>query len=82
MPSSVEMRQRVYWPQAWFSPVVVRDGRMIGIWRHERNGTRLMVAIEPFGRLSPSQKDQVADEADRLARFLNGNLSLTFAAPP
>jgi hypothetical protein len=77
-----EMRQRVYRPQAWFSPVVVRDGRMIGTWRHERNGTRIMVAIEPFVRLSPSQKDQVADEADRLARFLDGNLSLTFAAPP
>lgn len=75
------MRDRVYRPQAWFSPVVVEDGRMIGVWRHERNGTKLTVAVEPFARLSPAQKDRIVDEAEALAAYLDGNLSLTFAAP-
>lgn len=77
-----DLHQRLYRPQAWFSPTMVRDSRMIGAWRHERNGTRVMVAVEPFQRLSSSQKVQVADEANRLAHFLDGNVSLTFVAPP
>ena len=76
------MRDRVYRTQGWFSPVVVRDGRMIGTWRHEPEGTRLKIEIEPFIRLSPAAKDQIADEAERVARYLDGNLSLTFASPP
>lgn len=76
------MRDRVYRTQGWFSPVIVRDGRMIGTWRHDVDGTKLKVEIEPFHRLTPGVKDQIADEADRVARYLDGNLSLTFASPP
>lgn len=76
------MRDRVYRTQGWFSPVVVRDGRMIGTWRHDQEGTRLKVEVEPFSRLSPGVKDQIADEAERVARYLDGNLSLSFASPP
>jgi hypothetical protein len=27
----------VYRPQGWLSPVVLVDGRMEGVWRHERS---------------------------------------------
>jgi Winged helix DNA-binding domain len=36
----------VYRPQGWLSPVVLVDGRMEGVWRHERRGDRLSVEIE------------------------------------
>ena len=75
------LRGRVYRPQGWFSPVVVEDGRLLGVWRHDRAGAALAVTVEPFGRLSPAQKEQVAAEADRLARHLGGSLALTIAAP-
>src|SRR5437016_3378195 len=43
--------KRVYRPQGWLSPVVLVDGRVVGVWSHERKGVRLSVRITPFGRL-------------------------------
>ena len=44
-------KQRVYRAQGWLSPVLLVDGRVAGVWRHERRGDRLSVAIEPFAPL-------------------------------
>ena len=72
-------KARVYRPQGWFSPVVLVNGRMVGVWKHERKGRRLVVAIEPFGRLPAWARGQLANEAERLAGFLGGELALTYA---
>ena len=32
------LKGHVYRPQGWLSPVVLVDGRMEGVWRHERRG--------------------------------------------
>ena len=42
---------RVYRPQGWLSPVLLVDGRIAGVWSHERAGDRVIVEIEPFARL-------------------------------
>ncbi len=73
-------RERVYRPQGWLSPVVLVDGRMDGVWKHERKGKRLLVSVEPFGRLAPKVRKRVQAEAERLASFLGGELELTWAA--
>ena len=72
-------RARVYRPQGWLSPVVLVDGRMAGVWSHEREGGRLAVEIEPFGRLKRAEKAGAEAEAEALADFLGGELELTFA---
>jgi hypothetical protein len=69
-------RSRVYRPQAWLSPVLLVDGRMAGVWSHERAGDQLIVEIEPFARLSRAQKTGVEAEAEALAGFLGGELEL------
>lgn len=51
----------VYCPQGWLSPVVLVDGRMEGVWRHERRGDRLSVEIEPFAR-QPDWVRRAAEE--------------------
>ena len=79
LPSA--LRGRVYRPQGWFSPVIVEDGRILGVWRHERSSGGIAVTVEPFGRLSSSQQERVAAEADRLLGHLGGTLALSFAAP-
>jgi uncharacterized protein YcaQ len=71
-------RARVYRPQGWFSAVVLVNGRMAGIWKHERKGKRLIVAIERFGRLPGWARPQLEAEAERLATFLGGDLELSF----
>ncbi|MEA2154811.1 MAG: hypothetical protein QOE11_951 [Solirubrobacteraceae bacterium] len=56
-----EHRGRVYRPQGWLSPVLLVDGRIEGVWRHERRAGTLTVAIEPFG--DPGAEVRAAAEA-------------------
>jgi hypothetical protein len=71
---------RIFRPQAWFSPVVLVDGRAVGIWERERRGSRLEVRIEPFGRLGAATRRAIAAEADRLGEFLDAPADLQVAA--
>jgi uncharacterized protein YcaQ len=72
-------RGRVYRPQGWLSPVLLVDGRMAGVWSHERKSGRLTVAIEPFEALERWVRDGAEAEAERLAAFLGGELELAWA---
>ena len=52
------------------------DGRIAGVWSHERAGDRLVVEIEPFARLPRAVKAGAEAEAEALAGFLGGELEL------
>ena len=82
MPSA-DLRPLVYRNQGWISAVVLVDGRMAGVWRFERKGRRLPVEIEPFPgvKLTKALRAAVEHEAEDLARFLGGELSLTWLDP-
>jgi len=69
-------KARVYRMQGWISPVLLVDGRMVGVWKHARKGRRLLVEIEPFGKLPAWARTQVEAEAERLAEFLDCELEL------
>ena len=68
-------KARIYRGQGWISPVLLVNGRMVGVWRHARKGRRLVVEIEPFGRLPAWARSQLEAEAERLAAFLDCELS-------
>ncbi len=69
---------RVYRSQGWLSPVLLVNGRMDGIWRHERRGHRLRVSIEPISELDAAARRAVEEEAERLARYLDALLELSW----
>ena len=71
-----EYKPRVFRPQGWLSPVLLVDGRIEGVWRHERKGSRLVVTIDPFSPQPPAVVEGVEAEAARLAVFLGGELEL------
>jgi hypothetical protein len=73
-------RDRVYRPAGWLSPVLLVDGRMDGVWRHEKKGSRLAVQIEPFLDLPGWVRKGAEDEAERLAAFMGRSLDLTWLA--
>jgi uncharacterized protein YcaQ len=75
---AAEHRPRVFRPQGWLSPVLLVDGRIEGVWRHERKGSRLLVTIEAFSPQPPAVVEGVDAEAERLAGFLGGELELTW----
>lgn len=71
------MKERVFRQAGWISPCVVVDGAIAGVWRHERKGSRLAVAIDPFGKLPAWARKQLREDADRLATHLSATLTLT-----
>jgi hypothetical protein len=46
------------------------DGRGAGIWMRERRGRKLELRVEPLRRLTKPQRAELADEAERVGRFL------------
>jgi hypothetical protein len=75
---AAEQRARVYRAQGWLSPVLLVDGRIEGVWRHERKGKRVLVRLEPFGKLPKWARAGAEREAERLAGFLGGEPELAW----
>jgi hypothetical protein len=75
----VDRKGRVYRPQGWLSPVLLVDGRVEGVWRHERKGRRVDVRIEPFAEPPVWVRRSAEEEAQRLADFLEGELELSWS---
>jgi hypothetical protein len=76
---SAQHYKRVYRNQGWISPVVLINGAIAGVWSHRVQGKRLLVNIEPFGKLSKSERAGIEREADSLALFFDSELDLKFA---
>jgi hypothetical protein len=76
---AAEHRTRVYRSQGWLSPVLLVDGRIEGVWRHERKGGRLTVVVEPFGTVAEHVRAGAEAQAQRLAAFLGGDLDVSWA---
>jgi uncharacterized protein YcaQ len=70
--------KRIYRSQWWISPVVLIHGSVAGVWSHKLQGKRLLVKIEPFGKLSKAWRAGIEREADRLAIFFDRDLELQF----
>ena len=74
-------RPRVYRPQGWLSPVLLVDGRIEGVWKHERKAGTLTVAIKPFADPGEEVRASAEAEAQRLlAYFGDEELDLSWAA--
>jgi hypothetical protein len=67
---------RIYRPQGWLSAVVLVDGRMDGIWKHEVKGGTVALSVEPFTPFSARVRRAVEREAERLAAYLGKILRL------
>jgi len=71
-------KDRVYRRQGWLSPVLLVDGRIRGVWRHERKGGLLGVTIEPFGPVDDAVRAGAEREARRLAEYFGDELELVW----
>jgi uncharacterized protein YcaQ len=71
--------KRVYHNQWWISPVVLLNGRAIGVWSHQRRGNRLLVEVELFENSSRSVRAKIDEEAASLGDFLDASAETKFA---
>ena len=75
---AARFKDRVYRRQGWLSPVLLADGRILGVWRHERRGGLLGVTIEPFGPVEDGVRAGAEREARRLAEHFGDELELVW----
>ena len=71
-----DLRSRVFRPQGWISPVLLVNGLIRGVWRHELKRSRVEVIVEPFVKAPAWVRRGAEEEAERLAEFLGGTLAL------
>jgi Winged helix DNA-binding domain len=63
--------------QAGNFPVLLVDGIVAGVWHQRRSGRKLAVTVEPFRRLTASQRRALDEQVDRVGQLLEGTPSLT-----
>ena len=71
-------KDRVYRRQGWLSPVLLVDGRIAGVWRHEAKHGEVNVVIEPFAPVGDDVRTGAEREAARLADYLDAELVLSW----
>jgi len=79
-----EHRRQVSRAQGWIAPVVLVDGRVLGVWRHTHTRTRGRLAVEvtPLVHLTRRVVAGVRREAEELRRFLGAEeLQVTIGEP-
>jgi winged helix DNA-binding protein len=59
--SPAPVADRIYRPQGWLTPVLCVGGRFLGVWRHERQGRRVAVTIEPFAKVGKAVRAGAQD---------------------
>jgi hypothetical protein len=71
---------RIYRKAGWISPVILVDGRIVGVWKYEQKRGKIQVSVEPFADLLASVKAGVEAEAARLGDFLDAPVEISFQA--
>jgi uncharacterized protein YcaQ len=71
--------KRVYRPQGWISPVVLRGGTIAGVWFPRSSAQKTLVEVELFGRLTPAMRQGIERDAEEMGRFLGVRCEARFA---
>jgi uncharacterized protein YcaQ len=72
--------KRVYRPQGWISPVVLRGGTIVGVWFPKTTGRTVTLGVELFGRGEPAVRRLVEREAEGMGRFLGARCVARFSS--
>ncbi|MFO7170609.1 MAG: winged helix DNA-binding domain-containing protein [Chloroflexota bacterium] len=65
-----EHRKRVYLPGLRVAATFLVDGFVRGVWLVEKSKGVAALVIEPFGALEPQDRSALAEEGERLVRFI------------
>ncbi len=69
--------KRVYRDQWWISPVVLWNGKVIGLWSYTKGGRRWRLRVEFFKKASATIRNRVNDEAESLSKFVGNPIDVT-----
>jgi hypothetical protein len=63
------------------NPVMLLDGRPVGLWKRKAAGDRVEISLAPFGSLPARDRRRLDEAAERYAAFLGLPPVITLAAP-
>jgi hypothetical protein len=69
----------VFRKAGWISAVVLVGGVAVGVWKHDRVRGRINVGVRTFRRLGTEQRRAVVEESEKLGRFLEAPVTVTFS---
>jgi hypothetical protein len=70
---SVEQRPSVYRAQGWIAPVVLVNGRVVGVWETSLEKRHLHVRVTKFEPIPQRIADGIHEEALKLGQFLEAS---------
>lgn len=79
-----EYKKRVYLPALRLTSTFLVDGFVAGVWKIARVKKTATLQIEPLAPLPPRSRDALADEGERLVRFVEldaGSYEVKFVEP-
>ena len=53
------------------------DGTVAGVWHQRRSSRTIDITVEPFDRLTATQRRELDDQVERIGEFLDGKPQLT-----
>ena len=72
------LHARISRPAGWITPVVIVDGRIVGVWAHERGKGSFAITIEAFGSLSPSVRAAAEAQAHAYEALLSAPVEVSW----
>ena len=72
------LKPRVSRKSAWFTPIVLVDGRIDGVWEHKKNSKATAVTVEMWREPAARVKREIEAEAERLGDLLGAPTDLTY----
>ncbi len=69
-PGRATERARTPSGQAGNFPVLLIDGIVAGVWHQRRAGKILDITVEPFDRLTATQRHKLSEQVERIGEFL------------
>lgn len=71
-------KAKVYRPQGWISPVVVRDGRIVGVWEQDKQKSKTVLNVTLFEEGTKQIKGGIEGEVERMREFLEGEIEVRY----
>lgn len=71
-----EQKERIFLRGAGPNPALLVDGRVAGTWRRTQRGRRFEIEVEPFRKLTKTQRAELAEDAQRVARTYGAEAKL------
>lgn len=71
-------KEKVYRQQGWISPVVLVDGRIVGVWEQEKQKSKVILTVTLFEEGTKRVKDGIQSEAIRMGQFLGSHIAVIY----